>query len=109
MMVYLPSYIYFCLPEYKSSSLKLPIAIFLKPLRLLTDYLCVGGVGGACYEARGHKGYMYISSPPAHCVGNGLCERQYEVAGTEVVVVQMERMGPVQNILSFGPALVPDL
>ena len=110
MMVYLPAYIYFCLSEYKSSSLKLPIAIFLKPLRLLSDFsLCVGGVGGACYEARGHKGYMYISSPPAHCVGNGLCETQHEVAGTEVVVVQVERMGPVQNILSFGPALVPAL
>ena len=52
---------------------------------------------------------MYISSPPAHCVGNGLCERQHEVAGTEVVVVQVERMGPVQHILSFGPALVPAL
>lgn len=42
-------------------------------------------------------------------MGNGLCERLYEVAGTEVVVVQMERMGPVQNILSFGPALVSAL
>lgn len=52
---------------------------------------------------------MYISSPPAHCVGNGLCERQHEEAGTEAVVVQVERMGPVQHILSFGPALVPAL
>ena len=42
-------------------------------------------------------------------MGNGLCERQYEVARTELLVVQMERMGPVQNILSFGPALVSAL
>lgn len=42
-------------------------------------------------------------------MGNGLCERQYEVVRTALVVMQMERMGPIQNILSFGPGLVSAL
>lgn len=32
-------------------------------------------------------------------------EGKMVVAGIRVAVVQMERMGPIQNILCFGPAI----
>lgn len=68
MMVYLPAYIYFCLPEYKSSSLKLPIAVFLKPLRLLSDSsLCVGGVGVHVMKQGDIRVHVYFQSPCPLC------------------------------------------
>lgn len=48
---------------------------------------------------------LFFNSPPCYVENGFLMEGKMVVAGTRVAVVQTERMGPIQNILCFGPAI----
>lgn len=50
------------------------------------------------------KGTFCFFNSPACYVEEGIV-MEGKVAGIRVAVVQMERVGPIQNILSFGLAI----